>query len=143
MRISPGRLVFGALFLIFGYLSYNQAATIFLSDFAGTISDIRSILIAPLFSAIYYLLYYGITEVIFRKLAVYKPGKEIAFSAMFFVANILLLLLTCKLFAWQTAGDLAGTTELMNIDNQPIAIAYLVASVVAFILFTVIRKKWR
>lgn len=143
MKISVPHLLFGTLFLIFGYLSYNQAITLFLNDFSGTLSDIRTILISPLFSAVFYLLYYLVTHFIFRKLSTYPMKREITFNALFLIANIVALLLSCTLFSMTSSTQLANQTQLVDINNQQIAIAYLVASVVTFILFAVIRKKWR
>lgn len=143
MRIPAAHLVFGALFLIFGYLSYNETVSFFLSNFAGTVADIRSVLIAPLFTALFYLLYYIASSFTFKKLSRFATNKEVVFQALFLIANIFLLLLSAKFFSWKTSNELNGATQLIELDTQQIALTYVVASLAAFILFIVIRKKWR
>ncbi|MBK0096450.1 hypothetical protein IBT49_10730 [Erwinia sp. S63] len=143
MRIPVSHLVFGALFLIFGYLSYNETISFYLSNFAGTVADIRSVLIAPLFTALFYLLYYIASSFTFRKLSRPTTSKEVVFQTLFFIANVLLLLLSAKLFSWKTSNELSGATQLIDLDTQKIVLTYLVASLAAFIIFIAIRKKWR
>jgi hypothetical protein len=143
MRIPVSHLVFGALFLIFGYLSYNETISFYLSNFAGTVADIRSVLIAPLFTALFYLLYYIASNFTFRKLSRPTTSKEVVFQTLFFIANVLLLLLSAKLFSWKTSNELSGATQLIDLDTQKIVLTYLVASLAAFIIFIAIRKKWR
>ncbi len=142
MRIPASHLVFGALFLIFGYLSYNETVSFYLSNFAGTVADIRSVLIAPLFTALFYLLYYIVSSFTFRKLSRLATSKEVVFQTLFFIANVLLLLLSAKLFSWKTSNELSGATQLIDLDTQQIILTYLVASLAAFIIFIAIRKKW-
>ena len=143
MRIPASHLVFGALFLIFGYLSYNETVSFYLSNFAGTVADIRSVLIAPLFTALFYLLYYIISSFTFRKLSLFATSKEVLFQALFFIANVLLLLLSAKLFSWKTSNELSDATQLIDLDTRQIILTYLVASLAAFFIFIAIRKKWR
>ena len=142
MRIPASHLVFGALFLIFGYLSYNETVSFYLSNFAGTVADIRSVLIEPLFTALFDLLYYIVSSFTFRKLSRLATSKEVVFQTLFFIANVLLLLLSAKLFSWKTSNELSGATQLIDLDTQQIILTYLVASLAAFIIFIAIRKKW-
>lgn len=53
MKVFTIHIIIAALFTYLGYLSFNQAMSIYLVNFAGTTTDARKILVAPLYSSIF------------------------------------------------------------------------------------------
>ena len=133
--------LFGALFVITGYVSLQEVLQYANSGHSGVITEMRSYLIAPLLCALLWLLVYLVAWWGFRKIAFLSVAKETAFQTLFFLANILCLAgFTVVSFSGQKAA--LHDVQLMHVDVTDFAWVYLPAAAITLVVFALIRRKW-
>lgn len=132
---------FGALYLITGYLSFQEVLEYASSGHSGVTTDMRSYLVAPLLCALLWLLVYLVAWWGFRKIATLSVAKETTFQSLFFLANILCLAgLTVLSVPGQKAA--LNDVQLMQVDVTDFAWIYLLAAAITLVFFALIRRKW-
>lgn len=143
MKVFTIHIIIAALYTYLGYLSFNQAMNIYLVNFAGTTTDAREILVAPIYSSIFYLIYYIISTVIFIKISVLTFSKELLFNILFLGMNVLLFICVCYVLSIRLKDKFASITQVLSSENIPIVEPYLLASLTTLIVFICIRMKCR
>ncbi|MHB2095651.1 hypothetical protein [Pantoea dispersa] len=136
-------IITGILFVGFGYLSFDYFIGLYLEVFDGITNDIREIFTAPILVALFYLVYYVASILLFRKIKQLTPKKELAFQFFFLILNGLLSLSSFKISIWRVAENPGKATQLLQIDNLNLVTAYALAALLSLIIFVVVRIKWR
>lgn len=136
-------IITGILFVGFGYLSFDYFIGLYLEVFDGITNDIREIFTAPILVALFYLVYYVASILLFRKIKQITPKKELAFQFFFLIVNGLLSLSSFKISIWRVAENPGKATQLLQIDNLNLVTAYALAALLSLIIFVVVRIKWR
>jgi len=136
-------IITGILFVGFGYLSFDYFIGLYLEVFDGITNDIREIFTAPILVALFYLVYYVASILLFRKIKQITPKKELAFQFFFLILNGLLSLSSFKISIWRVAENPGKATQLLQIDNLNLVTAYALAALLSLIIFVVVRIKWR
>ncbi|WP_394516930.1 hypothetical protein [Pantoea sp. SGAir0175] len=136
-------IITGILFVGFGYLSFDYFIGLYLEVFDGITNDIREIFTAPILVALFYLVYYVASILLFRKIKQITPKKELAFQFFFLILNGLLSLSSFKISIWRVAENPGKATQLLQVDNLNLVTAYALAALLSLIIFVVVRIKWR
>lgn len=136
-------IITGILFVGFGYLSFDYFIGLYLEVFDGITNDIREIFTAPILVALFYLVYYVASILLFKKIKNFTPKKELAFQFFFLIVNGLLSLSSFKISIWRAAGNPGKATQLLQVDNLSLVTAYALAALLSLIIFVVVRIKWR
>lgn len=136
-------IITGILFVGFGYLSFDYFIGLYLEVFDGITNDIREIFTAPILVALFYLVYYVASILLFKKIKNFTPKKELAFQFFFLIVNGLLSLSSFKISIWRVAENPGKATQLLQIDNLNLVTAYALAALLSLIIFVVVRIKWR
>ncbi|QZY94621.1 hypothetical protein [Pantoea dispersa] len=136
-------IITGILFVGFGYLSFDYFIGLYLEVFDGITNDIREIFTAPILVALFYLVYYVASILLFKKIKNLTPKKELAFQFFFLIVNGLLSLSFFKIFIWRVAENPGKATQLLQVDNLSLVTAYASAALLSLIIFVVVRIKWR
>lgn len=143
MKVLSVHIIIAALYTYLGYFSFNQAMSIYLANFSGTTTDAREILVTPIYSSIFYLIYYIISTVIFIKISVLTFSKELLFNILFLGMNILLFVCVCYVLSSRLKDEFASITQVLSSDSLPVVEPYLLASLTTLLIFLYIRMKWR
>lgn len=136
-------IITGILFVGFGYLSFDYFIGLYLEVFDGITNDIREIFTAPILVALFYLVYYVASILLFKKIKNLTPKKELAFQFFFLIFNGLLSLSFFKISIWRVAENPGKATQLLQVDNLSLVTAYASAALLSLIIFVVVRIKWR
>lgn len=136
-------IITGILFVGFGYLSFDYFIGLYLEVFDGITNDIREIFTAPILVALFYLVYYVASILLFKKIKNLTPKKELAFQFFFLIVNGLLSLSFFKISIWRVAENPGKATQLLQVDNLSLVTAYASAALLSLIIFVVVRIKWR
>ncbi len=136
-------IITGILFVGFGYLSFDYFIGLYLEVFDGITNDIREIFTAPILVALFYLVYYVASILLFKKIKNLTPKKELAFQFFFLIVNGLLSLSSFKISIWRVAENPGKATQLLQVDNLSLVTAYASAALLSLIIFVVVRIKWR
>jgi hypothetical protein len=136
-------IITGILFVGFGYLSFDYFIGLYLEVFDGITNDIREIFTAPILVALFYLVYYVASILLFKKIKNFTPKKELAFQFFFLIVNGLLSLSSFKISIWRAAENPGKATQLLQVDNLSLVTAYALAALLSLIIFVVVRIKWR
>lgn len=136
-------IITGILFVGFGYLSFDYFIGLYLEVFDGITNDIREIFTAPILVALFYLVYYVASILLFKKIKNFTPKKELAFQLLFLIVNGLLSLSSFKISIWRVAENPGKATQLLQVDNLSLVTAYALAALLSLIIFVVVRIKWR
>jgi len=136
-------IITGILFVGFGYLSFDYFIGLYLEVFDGITNDIREIFTAPILVALFYLVYYVASILLFKKIKNFTPKKELSFQLFFLIVNGLLSLSSFKISIWRVAENPGKATQLLQVDNLNLVTAYALAALLSLIIFVVVRIKWR
>ncbi|WP_338560166.1 hypothetical protein [Erwinia sp. E_sp_B04_7] len=142
MKYVISQVTFSILFLVTGYLSWDQLVQYYVNGAESNVVNVRNFFVAPLFTASFWLFLYLSAGWVFRKIAVITRARENLFQLLFLIAN-LFFLFSVTWFSKPGGNDELATVQLTQISDRFFMAIYLISAALSLGVFIGLRRKFR